>query len=292
MTKFMRILVGLAIAAAVLPVQAGSVQAQSPRTWVSSTGNDANTCGRTAPCKTFNGALAKTAPGGEITCVGPGDYGSGSTVNITKSIAISCEAGTALAPGSAGLTAITVNVGAADKVYLRGLDIEGAGTGNIGIVFSGAGALHVDKCLIRGFNSGIEFANGAAAALYVADSVIADGGVHGINIAPIGAAANVTLDRVQLTNNQDGIVANSGGGPVTVTITESNASRHSGRGFAAVSQGGPVLMKISRTTASQNIVGVQATGAQAQVNPWQIACVAERHGRPERKWQQAVFLPE
>jgi hypothetical protein len=197
MAKIMRILAGLGIAAAVLVIQAGSVQAQLPRTWVSPSGNDANTCSRTAPCKTFNGALAKTAPGGEITCVGPGDYGSGSTVNITKSIAISCEAGSALASGSAGLTAITVNVAGADKVYLRGLDIDGDGTGAIGITFSGAGALHVDKCLIRGFNNGIYFANGAAAALYVADTVIADSGARGIDIAPIGAAANVTINRVQ-----------------------------------------------------------------------------------------------
>jgi hypothetical protein len=35
--------------------------AQATRTWVSGVGNDANPCSRTAPCKTFAGAISKTA---------------------------------------------------------------------------------------------------------------------------------------------------------------------------------------------------------------------------------------
>ena len=36
--------------------------AQATRTWVSGVGNDADPCSRTAPCKTFAGAISKTAP--------------------------------------------------------------------------------------------------------------------------------------------------------------------------------------------------------------------------------------
>ncbi|HLH26208.1 MAG TPA: hypothetical protein VK066_27130, partial [Chloroflexota bacterium] len=46
-------------------------QAQASRTWVSGVGDDANPCSRTAPCKTFAGAISKTAAGGEIDALDP-----------------------------------------------------------------------------------------------------------------------------------------------------------------------------------------------------------------------------
>src|ERR1051325_9027844 len=106
-------------------------QAQATRTWVSGVGDDANPCSRTAPCKTFAGAISKTAPGGEINCLDPGGFGG---VTITKAITISCEAGTAgvLVSGTPG---ITVNAGPNDQITLRGLDIDGLGTGSNGINF-------------------------------------------------------------------------------------------------------------------------------------------------------------
>src|SRR6476469_1582926 len=59
--------------------------AQATRTWVSGVGDDANPCSRTAPCKTFAGAISKTAPAGEINVLDPGGFGA---VTITKSITI------------------------------------------------------------------------------------------------------------------------------------------------------------------------------------------------------------
>src|SRR5262245_3518643 len=61
--------------------------AQATRTWVSGVGDDVNPCSRTAPCKTFAGAISKTAAGGEINCLDPGGFGA---VTITKSITIDC----------------------------------------------------------------------------------------------------------------------------------------------------------------------------------------------------------
>src|SRR5579883_2400156 len=68
---------------------AGTASAQATRTWVSGVGDDANPCSRTAPCKTFAGAISKTAPGGEINVLDPGGFGA---VTITKSITISSQA--------------------------------------------------------------------------------------------------------------------------------------------------------------------------------------------------------
>src|SRR5512135_2802183 len=65
-------------------------QAQATRTWISGVGDDANPCSRTAPCKTFAGAISKTAAGGEIDCLDPGGFGA---VTITKAIMIDCIPG-------------------------------------------------------------------------------------------------------------------------------------------------------------------------------------------------------
>src|SRR5213595_1412690 len=99
--------------------------AQATRTWVSGVGDDANPCSRTAPCKTFAGAISKTANGGEINCLDPGGFGG---VTITKAITIKChytEGGVLVS----GTNAIVVNAPSTDSVTLRGLDINGLGTG-------------------------------------------------------------------------------------------------------------------------------------------------------------------
>src|SRR5687768_12498119 len=69
-------------------VNVAPASAQATRTWVSGVGDDANPCSRTAPCKTFAGAISKTAAGGEINCLDPGGFGG---VTITKSISIICD---------------------------------------------------------------------------------------------------------------------------------------------------------------------------------------------------------
>src|SRR6266404_1713543 len=99
----------------------GRAAAQAVRTWVAGVGDDVNPCSRTAPCKTFAGALSKTAANGEINCLDPGGFGS---VTITKSLAIVCDGigGSVLAPGTNG---ILVRAAATDKILLSGLDIHG-----------------------------------------------------------------------------------------------------------------------------------------------------------------------
>src|ERR1700753_3671813 len=108
---------------------ATAAHAQATRTWVSGVGDDANPCSRTAPCKTFAGAISKTAPAGEIDVLDPGGFGA---VTITKSMTIdqSPQGGGILNSGVAG---VIVNAGALGDVVLRGIGIQGAGTGTFGV---------------------------------------------------------------------------------------------------------------------------------------------------------------
>ena len=249
-------------------------QAQAPRTWVSGVGDDANPCSRTAPCKTFAGAISKTAAGGEINCLDPGGFGA---LTITKSIIISCEAGTAgvLASFTNGFV---INVASTDIVYLRGLEFEGNGTGLAGISFIGAGVLHVEHCLIRGFNSGpavgINFVPNGTSELYVSDSYVADNGVGstggGIFIKPSGAAnANAVLSRVHVENTILGIRADEtvGTGTVNLSVVDSVSSGNSFPGIVAITTAGhgTVNMMINTTTSANNNVGVRSDGPAATV---------------------------
>ena len=134
---------------AVPMLTAVSAHAQATRTWVSGVGDDFNPCSRTAPCKTFAGAISKTATNGEINCLDGGGFGA---VTITKAITISCEVGTAGITVS-GTNAIVVNAPAGSNVYLKGIDINGLNTGLNGISFLSGGGLVIDSCVIRGFNS-------------------------------------------------------------------------------------------------------------------------------------------
>jgi hypothetical protein len=136
---------------------ASIAQAQATRTWVSGVGDDANPCSRTAPCKTFAGAISKTAGGGEIDCLDPGGFG---TVTITKSITIDGTKGAGF--GSilaAGTNGINVNDSASGSpntinVYLKNLSINGATTGLVGINISSARQVWVEDCQIFGFRAG------------------------------------------------------------------------------------------------------------------------------------------
>src|SRR5213080_267867 len=98
--------------------------AQATRTWVSGVGDDVNPCSRTAPCKTFAGAISKTASPGIINCLDPGGFGA---VTITKDITIDCT-GTLGSVLSSGVQGVIVNALTTHNIVLRAIDINGAGT--------------------------------------------------------------------------------------------------------------------------------------------------------------------
>src|SRR5438445_2616656 len=107
-----------------LLISRSTAQAQATRTWVSGVGDDANPCSRTAPCKTFAGAISKTAAGGEINAIDPGGFGA---LTITKAITIDVTGtfGSILVSSGNG---IVISAAATDTVRLRGLDINAVGT--------------------------------------------------------------------------------------------------------------------------------------------------------------------
>lgn len=175
--------------------------AQATRTWVSGVGDDANPCSRTAPCKTFAGAISKTAAKGEINVLDPGGFGG---VTITKSISIIAEGVTAGVLVS-GTNAIVVNLpNAADNVVLKGLDIEGVGTGLAGIRMIGNGNLTVIDCLISDFTAagsgyGIDVQSTTGARVMIKDSTLSgnNGGflVRSTTVPGYMVVSRTTIDR-------------------------------------------------------------------------------------------------
>ena len=122
--------------------------AQASRTWVSGVGDDANPCSRTAPCKTFAGAISKTAAGGEIDALDPAGYGA---VTITKAITIDGGGGQVASVLVSGTNGIVVQAAATDVVILRNLRINGIGTGLNGIRFLSGKDLNIENDYIFGF---------------------------------------------------------------------------------------------------------------------------------------------
>jgi Right handed beta helix region len=162
------------LAAAILMVVATPAMAQATRTWISGVGDDVNPCSRTAPCKTFAGAISKTAAGGEINCLDPGGFG---TVTITKSITLRCGGadGGVLAAATNG---ITINAASTDRIVIDGLDIEGAGTGLNGVRILSARDVLITNTAIRGFTSvgstGVLVANSSNTRVVIRDSYLAN----------------------------------------------------------------------------------------------------------------------
>jgi len=240
--------------------------AQATRTWVSGVGDDANPCSRTAPCKTFAGAISKTAAGGEINCLDPGGFGG---VTITKSIQIFCDTGTAGVLVS-GTNAIIVNLPAnTDEVFLRGLDIIGLGTGLSGINFIGRGTLHVSKNIVRQFTTaGIRFAPIGPARLFVQDTYIAENTTAGIAIVPgAGGSALVDLNGVNANNNTIGIQTNAtAGGTIIVSVRDSLFGSNTQFGVNAISTGAQSsVLLVNSTIANSGSHGLVADGSNAVI---------------------------
>ena len=252
-------LAGLAVAFLLLTAPQFA-SAQATRTWVSGVGDDANPCSRTAPCKTFAGAISKTATNGEINCLDSGGFGA---VTITKSIAIDCP-GVVGGVLSAGSTGIIVNA-AGGQVTLRHLDINGVGTGIIGIRILSAAFVEVDQVTVRGHtNSGIEVVTSANSHVTVSNSMVRENGQHGILVASAGGVANVSVSGTTLAaNGATGIRVNDGG---FAAITDSVLTGNGTHGATAASSGSPARISLDRVVTSSNAnAGVLSSGPASTV---------------------------
>jgi hypothetical protein len=240
---------------AIVSLPTSSAHAQATRTWVSGVGDDANPCSRTAPCKTFAGAISKTAAGGEIDCLDPGGFGA---VTIVKSITIDCGTfpGGILAAGTNG---VNVNAGVNDKVVLRNLVIQGTiGTtpGVNGIRFLAGKELELDRVVIQGFTTvGLDVNKTAQGILSVRNSYFAE--------VPVG---------IKLTTTSVNITASIS--DTSFNNLSSNAIDAGANSFANVSNsvfstiGGSAMIASASTAtmnAVNNVVSNSATGINASV---------------------------
>ncbi len=185
------------------------VHGQATRTWVSGVGDDVNPCSRTAPCKTFAGAISKTANCGEISVLDPGGFGA---VTITKGITIN-GTGTLAGILAANVTGVIVNATANDTVILRDISINGACNGLNGIRYIAGKVLMVDHCWIYGFRGnpgrGIDVNLTATGKLKVIDSVIENVLEDGIHTNITAGQLTATIDKTRIMNcDQDGIDTN------------------------------------------------------------------------------------
>ena len=261
--KALALTIGVFVFGAVM----SSAWAQVTRTWVSGVGDDVNPCSRTAPCKTFAGAISKTAAGGEINAIDPGGFGA---VTITKSITID-GAGTDASILYSATTGVLVNAGVNDVVILRNLSLNGAGTGLNGIRFLAGATLQVENVHIFGSNTtgslngnGIDFNPSGNAKLIVNNSSIRNNDFVGIYVRPQGSAnAQVTLNHVQLENNTTGLFVSDGG---TVSVADSVSTGNSGTGFQAASSARSAIIQLERSTASNNgTFGARTDGPFSQI---------------------------
>lgn len=251
MNKFRFSLFALAVMAFTLMVSS-SAQAQATRTWVSGVGDDVNPCSRTAPCKTFAGAISKTADKGEIDALDPGGFG---TVTITKSITIDgthgAGFGSILAAGTNGVNINDSSTASPNSIIvrLRGLSIQGAGTGFDGIRFVAGRAVYVEDCAIFNFrgngtnSDGIEVndttvTNGTGNfILSVKDTFIENNTGDAIRQAAIpgGGTLNCTYNNVVIAGNVNGLEALAGTANISNSVIDNNSSN------GLVASGGAII---------------------------------------------------
>jgi hypothetical protein len=254
-------------------------QAQATRTWVSGVGDDANPCSRTAPCKTFAGAISKTATNGEINCLDPGGYGA---VTITKSIMIDCEdtQGSILASGTTGVIInLTASPDPLKTVRLRGISINGAGSGtrsgirgiNVSSANTSAVKLFVEELIVFNFvNEGLLF-NAPGGELVVNDSEFIDNGTSGIRVDSNSAAndVDVTLDNTHADLNQQGVRFEDN---VNGHIRNSTASNNTLNGYVCLPGTTSSTMTIDNSSANNNDqFGIFAGGAGAFIGTVRIS---------------------
>jgi hypothetical protein len=225
-----------------LGVASSPAVALSSRTFVLGTGTtDAGACTLAEPCRTFAYALTQTSPSGEIIVLGSGGYGA---VTINKAVSIintSNFAGVTVASGDG----ITINAGTGDSVTLRGLTIDGGGSGSNGIVFNSGGSLTIDQCNLQNFVGSDANTSG-----------------NGILMDPTSGNSKVTITNTTASNNQGNgvaLVTFTHGGSATIgfvldhvtAINNGNIGIELNGGFSS----GAFSASVSNSIASENSDG-------------------------------------
>ncbi len=269
--------------------------AQASRTWVSGVGDDANPCSRTAPCKTFAGAISKTAAGGEIDALDPGGFGA---VTIVKSITLDGGGGQVASVLVAGTNGIVVAAGSTDVVIIRNLRLDGllgngSNSGNAGINgirwISGK-QLHIEHCTIFGFsNNGIDIAKSDGGSATVIDTVTANNGfcglqslntVNTVSTTVVGSDFNnivcgvkssdfssMNIKDSEASGNQYGFIAQSSNGISELNLANSLAANNSVSGLYSGGGSTTSVLRITGVSLFNNPAGM-TTAANGNIASW------------------------
>ena len=234
-----------------------TASAQATRTWVSGVGDDVNPCSRTAPCKTFAGAISKTATNGEINCLDPAGYGA---VTVTKSITIDCEdtQGSIL---SAGTNGVIVNITSATdtkKAFtLRGISINGAGTGINGVRVLAANQVNLEEVVISGVTQhGVSLENTTGTTKVSIDNcAMRNNGGNGINTFIVGGNVSLNVSNSRLNNNTTGLnLSNATKATISDSVINGNTT-----GLQAAS----ATLGVNSCTISHNTTGITSSAGGA-----------------------------
>jgi len=250
-----------------------AVQAQATRTWVSGVGDDVNPCSRTAPCKTYAGAISKTAKDGEISTLDPGGFG---TVTITKSITINGGGGgqgygsilSSLAPQGV-LINITDAADVRKTVRLNWLDINGSSTGTDGVRMIAGNVLFIENTNIDGMvGDGVDvnITGANVAELYMRNVSIRNCVGNGVILQATNAsgAVGASLEDVAISTSGDGFEA---GARSAATLRNCRISSSDGAGGAGVRVNGlNAVANVDRCSLSFNTAGVKVDNGTGRVS--------------------------
>jgi hypothetical protein len=232
------VLTGVALAATVVSgsraaprVAAAAIQ----RTFVSTSGSDANPCTRTSPCRNFQAAIANTLAGGEVVALDSGGYG---TFTVDKSLTVAGAPGAHVAVTAFAGTAVAVDAGASDTVVLRNLYLTGLGAER-GIEFNAGGSLHVESVVASGFSLLGLAAAGDDLSLFVVDSQFRHNGSFGVYTEG-SVSAEIEHTRAD-ANGARGFTFTSG----SAATVRRSAATHNGEAGFSITTGSRVAVEDS-----------------------------------------------
>src|SRR3984885_5642483 len=247
---------GLAIAPA---------HAQATRTWISGVGDDANPCSRTAPCKTFAGAISKTTTGGEIDALDPGGFGA---LTITKAITLDGGGGQVASILVSGSNGVNISAAATDIIILRNLRFNGivqtGSPGLVGVQVNTAARVVIEKCDIFGFGTAalLVATSATSSPLVKFQETTINNNAAGISVKPTGGTVKIEIEsrHVDANTNAGLRVDGTAGGAVIATISESSISLNGAAGLNVLSGTANVSVDVQRTViANNNGAGVSSS---------------------------------
>lgn len=232
--------------------------ADGSRSYISPSGSDNRPCTRNQPCRSFDGAQAKTEAGGEIVAMETGAY---DPTTITKSITLAAAPGADVAIRVNSGNAVTIAPSIGDTIVLRGLHLSGPGknvAGTNGVFFDIQSpnccvAVHIEQSVISGFDRGVQMELGVASRLLMSNTVVR-ANKTGLNLFVAGADGNgASIDRVRFEGNEVGL-RHFGGNSAAVSNSVASGN---GIGFQTEGNG---KIELFNTVASKNNTGVKADG--------------------------------